>query len=706
MKKKIFSVIIVAVILMLSAMTVSAEAPYQTYSYSYSGNVQISPTAYSPESRITEFGKAGVLNAPTDVFYDSGKKRILIADSGNNRIVITNEKFETLSIIDKFKNNGKEDSLNAPGGVFVTSEGNLYVADTKNSRIIVFDSNNKFLKELPPIQAKILPEGFSYNPKSIVVDGANNVYVVSEHSNMGVVSLDPDGNFEGFIGAQASSANPLDAIWRSFMTEEQLERTESNVSVEYSNITIDEKGFLYVTCEDIDRYNLYNSVQERSKDATYSPIKKINPSGTDVMLRNGFFPPVGEINFEAYTGSESIAPSRLCDVELMENGMYVLLDREYNKLFFYDSNGNLLYAFGGMGEAVGFYQTPVSVAANKDIIYVLDSQTGSVTVLSQTEYGKLISKVVGLQENREFDEANKIWEELLSKNNNFDMAYLGIGKIQLENGDYAEAMENFKLIGNKQYYEKAFKLYRETILNKIGLILFIVIAVILFLVLKATGKISKYNDKLTEHKFSGKFKDELLYGFYVIRHPFNGNWGLKAEGRGSVRAATFWLVATGISSIVATFGACYLQKSDNPSLISALSNTVFPLLLIIVSNMCFTTLMDGKGTFKNVYITVCYSTIPYVITTIPFTLLSYVLVNDELAILSMASSLVLAWVLLLVFTGLMSVHDYSFGKNVIVVILTILGVAFILFILMIFVSLCGKMLSLFTAIINEVSFRS
>ncbi len=691
---------------MMTTISVSAEAPYKTYTYSYSGEVQISPTAYTPETRITNFGDAGILNSPNDIFYDDLQKRILISDTGSNRIIITNEKFETIGIIDEFINNGKEDKFNSPKGLFVTNEGLLYVADSKNSRVLVFDSNNNFIKELPPISADILPEGFAYNPLAIAVDGADNVYVVSENSNMGVISLDPNGKFEGFIGAQESTANPLDAIWRSFMTEEQLERSESYVSVEYSNITIDQKGFLYVTCADIDRYNLYNSVKQRSKSSTYSPIKKINPSGTDVMLRNGFFPPVGEINFDAYSGKDSIPPSSLCDVGLMENGMYVLLDSEYNKLFFYDSSGDLLYAFGGKGESVGLYQKPVAVAVNGGILYVLDAQSGSVTILSQSDYGKLISKVIGHQENREFDEANEIWEDLLSKNNNFDMAYLGIGKIELEKGNYTEAMANFKLIGNKQYYEKAFKLYRETILDKIGLILFVVIAVVIFALLKLTGKIGKYNNKLTEHKFSGKFKDELLYGFYVIRHPFNGNWGLKAEGRGSVRAATFWLVATGISSIVSAFGTSYLQKAEHPTIISALSNTVFPLLLIVLSNMCFTTLMDGKGTFKNVYIAICYSTIPYVITTIPFTIVSHFLVNDELAILSLASSVVLAWVLLLVFVGLMTVHDYSFGKNVIVSILTIIGVAFILFIMMIFVSLCGKMISLVTAIFNEISFRS
>ena len=88
------------------------------------------------------------------------------------------------------------------------------------------------------------------------------------------------------------------------------------------------------------------------------------------------------------------------------------------------------------------------------------------------------------------------------------------------------------------------------------------------------------------------------------------------------------------------------------------------------------------------------------------TLISYVLISDELTILNLFISVIIAWVLLLVFCGLMTVHDYSFGKNILVSILTILGIAFMLFIMIIFLSLTGKVLSLISSIVTEVSYRS
>ena len=704
MKKFVTVLIALLLIACVFSSGVSAAAPYDTYTYSYAGNVQISPAAYEPQNKTAEFGEIGSLQSPNDLFYDEERERIFIADTGNDRIVVTDRNLKPVTVLKDFKADGETAAFSEPSGLFVSKKGNLYVADTKNARIVVFDSDLNFLKILPPLSADVLPEGFSYNPTAVAVDNADNAYVVSKNTNMGVISLDPDGNFEGFFGAQEANVNPITAMWKNFMSEEQLQRSESNVSVEYSNLTIDEKGFVYVTCSDIDRYKLYSAVHSRSTSSAYAPVKKLNPAGTDVLVRNGFFPPVGDINFTAYSGSP--APSKIDDVELMENGMYALLDTTQNKIFVYDASGNMLYAFGGTGEAAGLYHSLVSFAWSDGTFYMLDSFDGSVTALARTEYGGLLEQVIGYQETMQYEKADALWQTIIARNNNFDMAYLGLGKIAMENSDYQKAMEYFKLIGDKNYYEKAYKLDREGTLQRMGFLTFLVIIAVIVLVVWLAGKAGKYNERLTEHPHTGKFLDEVIFGLYVMRHPFNGHWALKMEKRGSVRAATFWMGLTAVSAIFASLGACYLQKDEGATVISALSNTVFPLLLLIVSNMCFTTLMDGKGTFKDTYIAVSYATVPYAICTIPLTLLSHALISDELSILNLFTSVILAWVLMLVFCGLMSVHDYSFGKNILVSALTVAGIAFMLFILIIFLSLTGTVISLITSIVTEVSYRS
>lgn len=708
MKKTVLSciAILIALCCLVPSIGVSAVSVNETYSYSYEGKMQISPAAYDSLYEIAEFGDAGALNAPQDIYYDESRDYIIFADTGNNRIVITNKEFKSVKIISTFKNKeGKDDTFNAPSGVFVAESGLLYVADTDNSRIVIFDKDFNFYDILPPLSANILPENFQYNPRAVAVDRANRVYVVSKNSNMGVIALDSDGSFEGFIGAQEVTVDAFELMKRAFMTEEQIARSIQFVPVEYSNLTVDEKGFVYVTSAQIDSYSLYSTVQSRSTGSAYAPIKKLNPAGTDVLRRIGFFPPVGDVIFDAYDGGK-VQSSDITEVSLLDNGMYALLDNNGHKIFVYDSNGNLLYAFGGEGSGVGLYTQLEGMTFDGEYLYTLDSAEATVTVLKRTEYGDLINEVIGYQDRREFDKADKLWQEILVKNNNFDMAYLGLGKIALEEGDYDTAMHYFKLINNKNYWAKAFELSRKEFLNKYGMFLLLGVAILIFALIKLWGMISKFNDKKTEKAATGKLLDEMLYGFYLITHPFKGYWSLKFEKRGSVKSATIWFAIGSVSAIFAALGACYLQKDANATIISALANTLFPLLLWCVSNVCFTTLMNGKGSFKDVYIAVAYATVPYSLVTIPCTLISYCLTESELMILGLVSTLALAWVLLLVFCGMMTIHDYGLGKNVIVTVLTIVGIVFILFILLVFANVIGRMIGLVINVVDEIAYRS
>lgn len=698
---RIFSILIF--LISLFGISVCAAESYETFSYSYDGNIQITPDAYDVENVLLEINGAGALKNPQDIVYDKNSGCFFIADSGNNRIIVTDGDLNAVHIINRFNNNQKSDALLNPMGVFVAKTGYIYVADTDNGRIIVFDRDYNFWKEIPTISADILPENFKYNPKAVAVDSANRVYVVSLNTNMGVIVLNENGEFESFIGAQKVSANAVQYIRRSFMTEEQLARTQSYVPVEYSNLTIDSKGFIYVTCSQINRYDLYSAIWSRSTTSTYAPIKKINPSGTDVLKRNGFFPPAGNILFGAYDGKKSSNPSEITEVELLDNGIYALIDSGNGKLYFYDSNGNLLYAFGGKGSFAGLYNSLCGITHKENTIYALDSASGSVTVLNKTEYGVLIDTVLNYQEHRQYDKAAALWEHILSKNNNFDMAYLGIGKNFLENEKYKDAMEYFKLIGNKTYFGQAFKLYREEILEKYGLWIFIAVVLIITAVIFIFKKINEHNEKALESPASGKLTDQLLYSFYLLRHPLQGFWGIKAEKRGSVLAATIILIITAISSVISALGGSYL-KSERGSLTSAFT-IILGLLLFVVCNMCFTSLMDGKGTFKDVYTAVCYSSVPYALFTIPCTLISYFLVLDELSILGMVSTMAFCWMIILVALGSMTVHDYSFGKNILVCCFTIVGILFLLFIVLVFISLSGQMLSDISSIVSELNNR-
>ncbi len=706
-KLKMGMLFLLLLAVLCGTMTVSAaEAPYETYVFAYDSSVQITPNAYLPAEKIAAFGET-LLKNPSDMVVDEERGLIAIADTGNNRIVLLNRNFEVTGTIGPFAlPNGTEDTFDSPSGVFITEEDWLVVADTNHGRLVVFDKDNRYLRTIDGPPAQVLPENFKYNPISVAVNAAGQFYVVSKNSNMGVMALDGDGGFQGFIGAQRVASNAAQLLWRAFMTEEQLARSVQFVPVEYSSLTIDHKGFVYVTCSSIDRFELYNTIHSRSMDSTYAPVKKINPAGTDVLRRNGFFPPAGDINFSPYDGDEAVGPSQISKVILLDNGMYMLLDSYGNKLFTYDSSGNLLFAFGGKGEALGLFSRLSAAAAWGDELLALDAETGAITVFRKTAYGTLLDEVIGYQENREYDKAQGLWNELLGENNNFDLAYLGVGKALMEKGDLTGAMKYFELINNKLYYSKAYGLYRQEILQRWGLWILLGVLILILLAVWVFRKIAVHNQKTLASPAGGRLRDALLLGFYVIFHPFNGYWALKGEKRGGVRSATILLALACLTQAIAAAASGFLSGDEEASVGSGVLNLLAPLLLWCIANTCFTSLMDGKGSFRDVYVAVGTSTLPVTLLVLPCTVVSHFLILEELPILAMVTNVAYIWMAALIFFSMITVHDYTLGKNVLVSILTVLGMAFILFLLFIFVSLIGRMISLVSAVGTELSLRT
>ena len=90
---------------------------------------------------------------------------------------------------------------------------------------------------------------------------------------------------------------------------------------------------------------------------------------------------------------------------------------------------------------------------------------------------------------------------------------------------------------------------------------------------------------------------------------------------------------------------------------------------------------------------------------IPSVMLTNILTLSEMQIVTMLQGFAFGWLGLLVFFGMMVTHDYTFGKNVITTIVSIVGVAFIIFIAGLFSALVAKVFTFFYNIYIELSYR-
>ncbi len=707
--KKITRLFILALaLLMVLPIAVSASVPYATYTYSGQGQILSSPSAYVPDVVVDSDYMGlpkGLGNDVRDLFV-APDGRIYIVDASNNRVVILDRYYKLYNEITTFVNaQGIPDGFNNPSGVFV-DEHNIYVCDTDNNRIVLFDLNGKFIKVISKPVSSLFEEGDIYKPVACVADDYGRVFVVSSTTYQGIIVLNTDGDFFGFIGATKVTVNALELLWRKFQTEKQKQNSKEYVSTEFNNITIDDQNFIYVTTSSVEV-----SVAAGDTSADNAPVRKLNASGIDVMARNGFFPPSGEIMIET-TGEDTSAvtgASKVIDVAIGPEGTWSIIDENRSKVFTYDSNGALLFAFGDKnGAQIGNIATVEAIAYQGSNILLLDRTNANIVVFRRTEYADLLISALEHDNQRMYDVTIDDWTEILKRNNNFDAAYIQIGKSLYRQGEYEESMEYFKAANETTNYSNAYKEIRKEWANKFFWIIPIIIVIACILLAKFFGYAGKVNKRTALKVGRKSLKEELLYTMHVIFHPFDGFWDLKHEKRGSVKSAFVILLATVMVFFYNSIGQGYIfnpRPSTTFNIVGAITAVVVPLLLWVVANWCLTTLFEGEGSMKDIFVASCYCLTPLVLLVLPSTIASNFLLATEGGILSLFTTVGYLWMGLLLFIGMMVTHNYTVGKNALTCIATIAGMAFIMFMGLLFSSLMGKMVSFVTNIIDEISYR-
>lgn len=718
MKKGI--VIFLAVLLMVGGLSVTASAsdkvPYATYSYTYDGDPIASPHAYIP-GRVLRASVAGEvpLSKPEDLCVGADG-RLYIVDTGNNRLVVLNEDETVAATVSAFSFNGQEETFANPKGIFAAQDGNVYIADTEHARIVVFSSDLECVAIWNAPKSGLLPSDFSFLPTRLAVDLSGRIYCICSGNIYGVVVLNTQGEFETFIGAQKVTPNLAERFWRLFMTKEQRRRTRKTVPSNYNSIAIDAKGFLYVTSSYSNTSAVLQAINSRSTDNRYAMIKKLTPSGDDVLVRSGFFPPAGDVRVRLNSSGNEVntdiryGPSIIADVALGKNGVYSLMDQKRGKIFTYDEDGNLLYAFGGTGYQPGLFQKLTAIDYSDRYLYALDGVNGNITRYELTAYGEKVQEAIALTSQRRFDESVAVYREILRENNNFDIANIGIGNAMMRQGDYQQAMTYYKKANMVSSYSKAFSAYRKEAFGKYLLWIPVAVALLLFGLSKFFAWSRAYNAALAKAPIGKRtVRQEIMYEFHTMFRPFDGFWDLKRAKRGGVRGATILLGIVAFSMVLRDVGMGYIYTGrpvNNGSAFLTVGIFAGVVLLWCLANWCLTSLMSGEGSFKDIYVATGYALFPIALTMIPATILSHFVTEQEAMFVTFLMAIGFIWAAFLLFGAVISTHAYSLGKNVLTIVFTLIGMLLIAFLLMLFVNLVGRMMTFGENVYNEITFRT
>ena len=462
----------------LQVKAATDEGSY-TYNYDYWGDYMNSADFYNSCKVFTssELGLDVKLKSPQGLFADGNT--LYLCDSGNNRIIELNrvspEQLEVVRIIDSIKGSDVN-TLNNPTDVAISEDGNIFIADNGNARVVKVDKDLNFLCEFVKPTDNTLDPKLVFQPTKLAVDTAERVYCIATGINKGLIKYENDTTFSGFVGATPVSFDWTDYIWKKLASQEQRAKMESFVPTEYENIFMDYEGFIYATRA--------LTIDQAREDE--SAVRKLNLMGSDILVHNGDWGVMGDLYLGSGGGYEG--PSILTDVTVMDNDIYVCLDRNRGRLFGYDDQGRLVFAFGGNGNMDGYFRRPSAIDHVGHELYVVDSLDCSITAFVPTEFGELVYTAIEEFDKGHYEESGVAWQEVMNQNGNYDLAYIGIGRALLRQEQYQEAMKYFELKYDDDNYSKAYKQYRKIWVEEhIFWIVLVILA--LFLIPLGIGKV-------------------------------------------------------------------------------------------------------------------------------------------------------------------------------------------------------------------------
>lgn len=188
--------------------------------------------------------------------------------------------------------------------------------------------------------------------------------------------------------------------------------------------------------------------------------------------------------------------------------------------------------------------------------------------------------------------------------------------------------------------------------------------------------------------------EKVKYVKHCVFHPFDGFYEAKNRGKGSVFAATVIIALYCILDCVKVQYTGFIMNLNQITRMNSVTifiSALSVLLLAVVSNWTITTLFEGKGKLKDIYMVVGYSLLPVVLLDSIIVFASNFVIEEEAIILTAISWMGLVWAAFLIVAGLCTVHEFSLAKTLVTIVATLIAALIILFLLVLFVSLVEQM---------------
>ena len=202
--------------------------------------------------------------------------------------------------------------------------------------------------------------------------------------------------------------------------------------------------------------------------------------------------------------------------------------------------------------------------------------------------------------------------------------------------------------------------------------------------------------------------DYIKFPLYVLVHPFDGYDDLKRYKKGKLSVAIVFILLYAYFQIFSFRNLGFLVNPFNPQELNSIQQIFSVLLLVFlftVGNWSVTTLMEGKGAYKEIFMITGYSLFPLIVLGFPAVILSNFLTLNEMALYNLlmyVAYISTGWML---FMGVLNIHQYGLFKTILALIATFVSISVMMFVGLLFFDLIQQFIAFVVSIVEEFNLR-
>lgn len=674
MSKKAKLVILLALCLSLVlGSTAIAETPYRTYTVDGYGYVLETQSAYNPASAITKVGETSFVTPMDMAIGNDGN--LYIADAGAHVVMVSTVDGEEVRMIG-------EGTLQSPTGVFVSDDDKVYIADRDAKKVFVYDLEGTLLNEYGKPDSPIYGSTMDFRPIKVVANSTGTMYVICEGNMNGIVQISPvdGGSFLGYFGTNYTSLSPFQILQRLILTDAQRAQMLSNIPSTPTNLHIDEEGLIY-------------TVTQGDKDMA---LKKLNIAGKNMLDSDPYWADL----------PAAVTTGQYHNMLVADSDGYIY---EYNE------EGELLFMFGGRDDGrqrIGLCNKVEAIAVDvSDRIYLLDSDKRQVHIFTPTEFTNLLHEALYLFSKGRYTESKEPLEKVLQMNSMFDYANQAMGHAYLQEENYTEALRYFKLAKSADGYSDAFWEVRNIwIRNYLVLAVAVIVILAVALSLYKKRQLVRYGVDGAPARLSQKVPllGSIKYSLHFMRHPFDGCYGVKREGKASFACANILLAAYIIVSIIEKYFSGFLVKTVREGRYDIITDIGTVLVIFAGLTLCnylVVTINEGEAFLKELYCAYAYCLTPFIIIKPFVVILSNVLTYNEVFLISFANIIVLVWIVILLLISVKEMNNFTVKETAKALALTAFTVLILSLLICIIYVLFSQVIDFISSVLREVVYR-